>query len=621
MCFSLHILSLLLCFMPGVRATGSYKCNALNVLDFNMRPISAPTATGKKLGFIAWWARKGLLGKPLRSYMLNSNGIQCIPEVAKEVSPEIAPVKFPMIALSDEDYEKAQEYYSKEEAQLKKNVSRYFGSGINSPYRSIEDLHTAYMKGKANPVDIIDNVLQAVRDFNPTLKAFKELYSVKEINRLAKASAERFRQGKPKSMLDGIPFGVKDEMNVIGQKLLDGINPKGRMAKSLPIKTTNDPVIDALLDAGAILIGTTTMHELGISPLGYNSWYQGPLNAFDTRRFTGGSSSGAATAAAAGMALFFIGFDGGGSIRIPSVWSGVVGLAPTFGRVRYDNEELKVFTTLHCGPIAANVADVAHVMSVIGNVQYKRGQHFYDGLYQKAAGKETMPPMHLNALLTPSPKGKYKVGVFDDWVKFSSEEAQSAFNTALEAMKDQWDRHEFRMKDMQDQALSHTFAIATEFADTHPDQPLDGYEYNTQISLALGRDIVKKKDVVDAIPKLRGWAIQQWNEVFKGVDFIITPTIAYGAPEIPSGVFQYGEFNPTRVSEMLRFIWPTNLVGFPSITIPVGQNKEGMPLGIQIMAPHWQDDKLIKVGLDVQRQLAGGRIRPEKYYRDIMSEQ
>ncbi|KAF4654747.1 hypothetical protein FOL47_009788 [Perkinsus chesapeaki] len=572
--------------MQEGQAGGGYTCNPLDVTTFNMRPISAPSMSGWQLKSYAGLATSKTTGSALRNLMLNMNGIKCIPTVAKEVSPKIAPVKFPMIPLSNRDYEKAQEYYSKEEAQLKKNVSRYFGSGIGSPYRSIEDLHTAYMKGEANPVDIIDNVLQAVRDFNPTLKAFKELYSVKEINRLAKASAERFRQGKPKSMLDGIPFGVKDEMNVIGQKLLDDINPKGRMAKSLPIKTTNDPVIDALLDAGAILIGTTTMHELGISPLGYNSWYQGPLNAFDTRRFTGGSSSGAATAAAAGMALFFIGFDGGGSIRIPSVWSGVVGLAPTFGRVRYDNEELKVFTTLHCGPIAANVADVAHVMSVIGNVQYK---------------------------------SKYKVGVFDDWVKFSSEEAQSAFNTALEAMKDQWDRHEFRMKDMQDQALSHTFAIATEFADTHPDQPLDGYEYNTQISLALGRDIVKKKDVVDAIPKLRGWAIQQWNEVFKGVDFIITPTIAYGAPEIPSGVFQYGEFNPTRVSEMLRFIWPTNLVGFPSITIPVGQNKEGMPLGIQIMAPHWQDDKLIKVGLDVQRRLAAKRIRPKKYYRDIMS--
>ncbi|KAF4654475.1 hypothetical protein FOL47_009965 [Perkinsus chesapeaki] len=578
-----------------------------------MRPVSAPSFSGLMLAAFSFFASPEVIGKPLRTGMLNSNG------VAKQVSPSISSVKFPMIPLSDEDYDKAQEYYREEEAQLKKNVSRYFGSGIGSPYRSIEDLHTAYMKGDINPVKIIDNVLQAVEDFNPTLKAFKELYNVDEILRLAGESAERFRQGKPKSMLDGIPFGVKDEMNVTGQRLLDGIDPNGDIAKKTPVSVTNDPVIDALLDAGAILIGTTTMHELGISPLGYNSFYKGPLNAFDTRRFTGGSSSGAATAAAAGMAIFFIGFDGGGSIRIPSVWSGVVGLAPTFGRVRYDNEELKVFTTLHCGPIAANVADVAHVMSVIGNVQYKRGQHFYDGLYQKAAGKETMPPMHLNALLTPSPKGKYKVGVFDDWVKFSSEEAQTAFNTTLDAMKDQWEPQQFRIKNMQDQALTHTFAIAIEFALTHPNQTLGGYEYNTQISLALGRDIANKTDVVKALEKLRGWAIVQWNEVFKDVDFIVTPTIAYGAPKIPSGVFKYGEFNPTRVSEMLRFIWPTNLMGFPSITIPAGQNKEGMPLGIQIIAPHWQDDKLIKVALDVQRQLSGERMRPKKYYRDIMS--
>ncbi|KAF4654476.1 hypothetical protein FOL47_009966 [Perkinsus chesapeaki] len=598
---------------------GNHECNALNSPDFNMESLSAPRFSGWKLKVYAGIVRQEFLGKPLRNYMLNSNGIGRLPKVAEGVQPTIAPVKFPMIPLSDEDYEHAWECYKGEESQLGENVSRCFGSGIDSPYRSIEDLHTAYMKGKANPVDIINNALQAINELNPTLKAFKELCDVDEIRRLASESAERFKQRKPRSMLDGIPFGVKDEMSVAGQRLLYGIDPKGKRAHLTPISERSDPVLDELAGAGAILIGTTTMPDIGMSTMGYSSWCKGPLNAFDTRRFTGGSSSGAGAASAAGMVVFNIGFDGGGSLRIPSAWSGVVGFTPTFGRVRYENHQLQIFTTLHCGPIAANVADVAHVMSVIGNVQYKRGQHFYDGLYQKAAGKKTMPPMHLNALLTPSPKGKYKVGVFDDWVKFSSEEAQSAFNTTLDAMKDQWEPQQFRIKDMQDQALAHTWSIVTEFATSLLDQPLEGYEYNTQISLAIGRDILKKADVLEAIQKLRGWAIEQWNEVFKDVDFIVTPTVAYGAPEITSDVFKYGEFNPARIVDIMRFIWPTNLVGFPSITIPVGQNKEGMPLGIQIMAPHWQDDKLIKVGLDVQRRLAAKRIRPKKYYRDIMA--
>ncbi|EER06173.1 amidase, putative, partial [Perkinsus marinus ATCC 50983] len=100
-------------------------------------------------------------------------------------------------------------------------------------------------------------------------------------------------------------------------------------------------------------------------------WAQGPLNAYDPTRYTGGSSSGPATGVALGLFPFAIGFDGGGSIRDPSSWSGVVGTVATFGAVRYENAETEIFTTLHCGPITTNVADAAIVLEVMANTKNK----------------------------------------------------------------------------------------------------------------------------------------------------------------------------------------------------------------------------------------------------------
>ncbi|EER00428.1 conserved hypothetical protein [Perkinsus marinus ATCC 50983] len=231
---------------------------------------------------------------------------------------------------------------------------------------------------------------------------------------MAKASDKRYAEGKPLSMLDGVPFAVKDELTVKGLPNMFGTDPNNRLPGAAKAEKKSDPVVQALLDAGAILLGTTTMHEYGVSPLGYNSWYQGPLNAFNTSYFTGGSSSGSATAVAAGLVPFAIGFDGGGSIRIPSSWSGVVGLAPTFGRVNFETTDTPFFSVIHCGPIAATVADAAHVLRVIGNTKHEV-PHIYDRLY----GPDGRPAVHLHALTSPETNHKPTVGIFQDWVRHS----------------------------------------------------------------------------------------------------------------------------------------------------------------------------------------------------------
>ncbi|EER05894.1 conserved hypothetical protein [Perkinsus marinus ATCC 50983] len=164
------------------------------------------------------------------------------------------------------------------------------------PYRSIEDLRRDYLNHEKSPSDVASAVLKRAKALNEAFHFMVQFQDEDKIMRAAAKSAQRYAQRKSWSKLDGIPFIVKDEMSVAGFQELVGTNPKDKKNPRIgKLATRNDPVIQALIDAGAILFGTSVMHEYGISPVGFNVWAQGPLNAYDPTRYTGGSSSGPAT--------------------------------------------------------------------------------------------------------------------------------------------------------------------------------------------------------------------------------------------------------------------------------------------------------------------------------------
>ncbi|KAF4648948.1 hypothetical protein FOL47_002622, partial [Perkinsus chesapeaki] len=287
---------------------------------------------------------------------------------------------------------------------------------------------------------------------------------------------------------------------VKGLRNLCGTNPNDPLPGTKDAEK-NDPVVQSLLDAGAILLGTTTLHEYGVSPLGFNSWYQGPVNAFNTSYYTGGSSSGSATAVAAGLVPFAIGFDGGGSIRIPSSWSGVVGLAPTFGRVNFETGSTPIFTVIHCGPITATVADAAHVLRVIGNTQHEV-PHIYDRLY----GPNGRPAVNLHAL-TGETKTDVTVGVFQDWVQDSSPEVYNAFQKTIVTLG--WNVQNFTMPNMRAQSFSHALTISAEFSKALDYEVIRRLEPGTQIQLGIGRDVTAVERL--SMERLKGWAMEKWS--------------------------------------------------------------------------------------------------------------
>ncbi|XP_072030137.1 uncharacterized protein [Amphiura filiformis] len=225
---------------------------------------------------------------------------------------------------------------------------------------SISDYYHKYRSGALTPNEVAENVIRAMNDsekLTPKMRAMIQ-WNEDEIRKMAVASTERFQQNKPLSVMDGVPVSIKDEFECIPYILRVGTSniraTKGTVDATLAAK---------LRSAGAIIIGTANMHELGTGTIGYNiSKYHGtPRNPYNVQHYTGGSSSGSGASVAAGLCPVSIGTDGGGSVRIPAVFCGVVGFKGTFGRFSAAGCAPLAFTVSHMGPLCSSVRDAAIV--------------------------------------------------------------------------------------------------------------------------------------------------------------------------------------------------------------------------------------------------------------------
>lgn len=227
---------------------------------------------------------------------------------------------------------------------------------------SAQQATAGYAAGEFTPVDVVADVRARVEACEPTINALwdnslGETAAGEQTRAAAQASASRWARGEPLSRLDGVVVTVKENLARAGVAM-----PAGTAAGSLQPAPENCPVVDRLVEAGAIIIGSTVMPDWGMLSSGVSSLHgitRSPLNPELT---TGGSSAGAGAAAAAGYGPIHIGSDIGGSIRLPGTWLGLATLKPSFGRV-----PLAVPYQGRCaGPLARRVSDVIAAMEVIG---------------------------------------------------------------------------------------------------------------------------------------------------------------------------------------------------------------------------------------------------------------
>src|SRR6476620_2601634 len=216
-------------------------------------------------------------------------------------------------------------------------------------------LVTAYADGDLSPVEVTDAVAEVVEDREPTLNAFW-VRDVDGAREAAQASERRWKAGEPLGPLDGVPLTVKENLARAGVPM-----PQGCAGVEPLVPQRDSPVVERITESGGILMGSTVMPDWGMLSSGVSSLHGITRSPWNAQWTTGGSSSGAGAAAAAGYGPLHVGTDIGGSIRLPGTWLGLVTLKPSAGRVPLDTP----FLGRCAGPMTRTAGDAALLLSVI----------------------------------------------------------------------------------------------------------------------------------------------------------------------------------------------------------------------------------------------------------------
>jgi Asp-tRNA(Asn)/Glu-tRNA(Gln) amidotransferase A subunit family amidase len=459
-------------------------------------------------------------------------------------------------------------------------------------FRSICDFHYAYKRGVVTPDQVAERVLSAIAtsDLGPTpLRAFISC-DRDDVLLQARRATRRYREGCALGPLDGVPIAVKDEVDMAPYRTTKGT----RVLGSGP--TMADATVVARLRAvGALLIGKTNMHEFGLLPDGVNPHFGAVRNPYHPSYETGGSSSGSAAAVAAGLCPAAIGADGGGSIRIPAAFCGVVGLKPTFGRVT-ELEALSVTSSVvHLGPIGATAVDAALVYSVIAGLE--------------SSGAKMCPASPAQVASHDGSLNGLRIGIFGEWFSDADPSVVAACRQALQQLV----RLGATLVEVNIPGLSlirvaHGLIIHSEIArclnGCNRDQ-LSNFSLRTRLMLANIRQM-PQCDLVQA-QRVRTQAIKNFLSALSQVDVIATPTTPFTAPLIQEDCLPEGPLNIGQVFDVMRFVNPANLTGLPAMSIPAGYDTDGMPISLQFMARPWEEAALFRLAF-----LADGFIEPKR---------
>ncbi|MGP9819953.1 amidase [Salinarimonas sp. NSM] len=436
------------------------------------------------------------------------------------------------------------------------------------------ELTAAYAAGRCSPVEVAEAVIARRDRFEGAINAFVRVDDDAAME-AARASEARWRAGVPLGPADGVPATMKGNVAVARWEMRRG-------SRALP-PTTPDfdaPATRRLKEAGAVLVGYTSLPELGWKGMGDSPAHGVTRNPWDVARTSGGSSAGAAAAAALGIGVLHVGTDGLGSVRIPCAFCGLAGLKPTSGRIpAFPASAMGVLAIL--GPMARTVADVALLLELMAIPDTR------DTLASAEA------PPAARALLGRSLAGLTAAFSPDlGYAKFVDADVEAACRAALAPLAAAGVRvseGDPGIEDVLD--VCNVFWLAGSaslWAKMPPDRRHlcdPGFAASAQAGERLPASAY-----VDALAARQVFA-ERMRRYHDEVDLLITPTMPIGAPTVdgrPTGPGVPERFEGPW-SDWSPFTYPFNLSGQPAATVPVGLTREGLPIGLQIVARRGED--------------------------------
>lgn len=549
--------------------------------DYELNSLNLPKLTGTGLIFFTAAVENPFTRALLLGSLLENGGILKLRQLDLEEIPTLYPLAIPERGTNVEG-----------------SAFTPDTTPLPVPYRTVRDYADAYQARTLDPLQVAERVLKAIdasEEGQFPLRSFVAI-NPQDILAQAQASKERIEAGRPLSILDGVPVAVKDEVDMkpyptkVGTCFL-GTEPASEDAI----------VVARLRKAGALLVGKTTMHEIGINPNGFNFTHGAVRNPCNVRMDPGGSSCGSAAAVAAGLVPLAVGADGGGSIRIPASLCGIVGLKPTFGRLPETGAAPLCWSVAHLGPLAASVEDTALAYSLMA------------GPDSREPNSCVQPPVTLAGWNQTDLRG-VRLGIYREWFDHSSPEVVKISYEMVEQFKSAGaEIVEIEIPGLDEMRIAHATTILAEMAICMKPyrSQRKKHGYAVRLSLVLG-EAFTASDYLQA-QRIRTKAMATFRNIFQNVDAIISPATALAAQPIPENGLKTGWSDLGTDTEMMRYVFPGNLTGLPAISFPVGYDQRGLPVGMQAMGRHWEENLLLRVAYNAERLLK--RNLPERYFR------
>jgi Asp-tRNA(Asn)/Glu-tRNA(Gln) amidotransferase A subunit family amidase len=432
---------------------------------------------------------------------------------------------------------------------------------------SVAELGSGYRAGTYTPVEVTEAILERIDGLDGHLHSFIEVTSDLALAQAAEAG-RRIAAGESAPLL-GIPVSIKDAFHIEGV-----VTTLGSLVHRNHVAKADSGVVRRLRAAGAVFIGKTNTAEFGQSATTDNLLGPDTANPWDLGRTPGGSSGGAASSVAAGLATVAVGSDGGGSVRIPAAFTGLFGVKPSPG-VCLDEKGFRAMTDfVSPGPLARSVADARVVLGVLADRRYRRGS----------------PPRRLRIAYTPRPEGR---PVDPDVVKALEEAAKTLETLGHHVIETDlplcgW-QDVFGPLVLDDEHRERGHLLA------HQPDSLTRYERSSlRAALALDPAAVQRAEAL--LPAYR----RHVDELFAQYDLLLTPTVAVPA-------FELGQRPDAIDGEPVEQLWgafpfavPFNVAGVPAASVPCGF-AAGLPVGAQLVSPTGTEEFLLNVSEQLEQ--------------------
>ena len=443
---------------------------------------------------------------------------------------------------------------------------------------SVAQLRHVYATGDLSPVEVTRAHLNRISRGNPTYSAF---ICVAADHALASAleSETRIRTGQAVGALEGIPLSVKDLIKVSGLSITSGSR------RPAPLSTVDADAVAGWRRAGAVILGTNTLHEYAFGGTSVNEHTGTPRNPWDVSRICGGSSGGSAAAVAAGFAVGAMGTETGNSIRRPAAFCGIVGFKPTYGRVSRSGVVPLASSLDHVGVLARSVEDAAIMVDTIssfdGHELGSRHLH-HPGVRVDAGGSSGLTlgiPSSMFVALDPL--------------------IESAFNRAVKHLESIG----ISVRSVELPIASVWTAVVSSIT-MHAEGAISHERLLTSSPEAYGSDVLARLLSGLAITKGEYARAQTVRELIRhevlsamsgpdGVDAFIAPAVPDVAPLIQPGAFVPGDA-PWHVGHSAFHLQRLpSLLGLPAGSAPVGWSPSGLPLPVQVFGRPWEDSKVL----------------------------